>query len=47
MGSMAERYSREASEIRAGFLGSKPLRSLKDGKEWKKLRKKLEKQTAE
>jgi CHAD domain-containing protein len=43
MGSMAERYGREASEIRAGFLGSKPLRSLKDGKEWKKLRKKLEK----
>ena len=43
MGSMAERYGREASEIRSGFLGSKPLRTLKDGKEWKKLRKKLEK----
>jgi triphosphatase len=47
MGSMAERYSREASELRSGFLGSKSLRSLKDGKEWKKLRKKLEKQAAE
>jgi CHAD domain-containing protein len=43
MGSMAERYSREASEIRAGFLRSKSHRSLRDGKEWKKLRKKLEK----
>jgi triphosphatase len=43
MGSMAERYGRDAAEIRAGFLGSKPLRSLKDGKPWKKLRKKLEK----
>ena len=46
MGSMAERYGREASEIRAGFLGSKPLRTLKDGKEWKKLRRKLEKRSA-
>jgi triphosphatase len=42
MGSMAERYGRDASEIRAGFLGSKPLRTLKDGKPWKKLRKRLE-----
>jgi triphosphatase len=42
MGSMAERYSREASELRSGFLRSKPLRRLKDGKEWKKVRKKLE-----
>ena len=40
MGSMAERYGREAAEIRAGFLGSRPLRTLKNGKEWKKLRKK-------
>jgi triphosphatase len=47
MGSMAERYCRETSEIRAGFLGSRPLRALKDGKEWKKVRKKLEKQAAE
>ena len=46
MGSMAEGYGREASKIRSGILGSKPLRSLKDGKEWKKLRKKLEKQAA-
>jgi len=43
MGSMAEGYGREASEIRAGFLGSKPHPSLKDGKPWKKLRKQLEK----
>jgi hypothetical protein len=44
IGTMSERYGREASEIRSGFLGSKPLRSLQDGKEWKKLRKRLEKQ---
>ena len=43
MGTMAEGYGREASKIRAGFLGSKSHRSLKNGKEWKKLRKKLEK----
>jgi triphosphatase len=43
MGSMVERYGRGASELRAGFLRSKPLHTLKDGKEWKKLRKKLEK----
>ena len=43
MGSMAAGYGREASEIWAGYLGSKPLRSLKDGKAWKKLHKKLEK----
>jgi len=43
MGSMSEGYGREASEIRAGFLGSKSPRSLKDGKPWKKLRKQLEK----
>ena len=47
MGSMAERNSRDASEIRAGFLGSKPLRSLRDGKAWKNLRKKLEKRAGE
>src|SRR5215204_1336704 len=46
MGSMSEGYGREAAEIRAGFLGSKALRSLKDGKEWKKLSKKLEKRAA-
>ena len=43
MGSMAQRYGREASEIRAGVLGSKALRTLKNGKPWKKLRRKLEK----
>jgi CHAD domain-containing protein len=43
MGSMAERYGREASELRADFLGSKALCTMKDGKEWKKVRKKLEK----
>jgi triphosphatase len=43
MGSMAERYDRDAAEIRAGFLGSKPLRNLKRGKPWKNLRKKLDK----
>jgi triphosphatase len=43
MGTMSEGYGREAAEIRSGFLGSKPLRILKNGKEWKKLRKKLEK----
>jgi len=47
MGSMAERNSRDATEIRAGFLGSKPLRSLRDGKAWKNLRKKLEKRAGE
>jgi CHAD domain-containing protein len=41
MGSMAEGYGREAAEIRSGFLGSKSLRTLKDGKAWKMLRKKL------
>ena len=44
MGSMAEGYGREASTIRMGFLGSKSLRSLKEGKEWRKLSKKMEKQ---
>ena len=43
MGSMSERYGSDAAEIRSGFVGSKPLLTLKDGKEWKKLRKKLEK----
>jgi triphosphatase len=43
MGSMAGRYLRDAAEIRAGFLGSKPLRDLRGGKPWKKLRKAMEK----
>lgn len=47
MGSMAEHDDRDASEMRAGFLVSKPLRILKDGKEWKKLRKKLEKRAGD
>jgi triphosphatase len=46
MGTMSERYGREASKVRAGFLGSKSHLSLKEGKEWKKLRKKLEKRAA-
>jgi hypothetical protein len=40
---MSEGYGREASEIRRGFLGSKRLLTLKDGKAWKNLRNKLEK----
>jgi hypothetical protein len=44
MGTMSERYGSEAAEIRGGYLGSKGLRTLKNGKEWKKLRRKLEKQ---
>jgi CHAD domain-containing protein len=47
MGSMAESYDRDAAEIRAGFLGSKPLRTLKNDKPWKNLRKKLEKRARE
>jgi triphosphatase len=47
IGSMAEDYGREASEIRGSFLGSKSLRSLKDGKAWNNLRKELEKRAGE
>jgi triphosphatase len=43
MGSMAESYVRDAAEMRAGFLGSKPLRALKADKPWKRLRKAMEK----
>jgi len=43
MGSMAGRYVRETAEMRAGFLGSKPFRTLRSGKPWKKLRKAMEK----
>jgi CHAD domain-containing protein len=43
MGSMAERYVRDAAEMRAAFLGSKPLRAMKGGKPWKRLRKAMEK----
>ena len=42
-GSMAGRYSRDAAEMRASFLGSKPFRTLKGGKPWKQLRKAMEK----
>ena len=42
LGAMAERYNREAAELRASFLGSKELRALRKGKPWKKLRKALE-----
>jgi triphosphatase len=43
LGAMAERYNREAAELRANFLGSTEHRALKKGKPWKKLRKALEK----
>jgi CHAD domain-containing protein len=43
LGAMAERYNREAAELRANFLGSRELRALKKCKPWKRLRKVLEK----
>lgn len=43
LGAMAERYAREAAEIRAGFLESRSLRVLEGGKPWKKLRKTMQK----
>jgi triphosphatase len=43
LGAMAERYTREAAEIRADFLESRPLRTLSGGKPWKRLRKAMEK----
>jgi CHAD domain-containing protein len=43
LGAMAERYNREAAELRANFLESKELRALKKGRPWKRLRKTLEK----
>lgn len=39
LGAMAGGYSRDAAEIRANFLESKPLRALRGGKPWKRLRK--------
>jgi CHAD domain-containing protein len=42
MGSVAGRYVRDTAEMRVGFLGSKPLRALRRGKPWKKLRKEME-----
>ena len=43
LGAMAERYAREAAEIRAGFLGSELLKALEGGKPWKRLRKAMRK----
>jgi triphosphatase len=43
LGAIAERYAREAAQIRARFLGSNELRALEGGKPWKKLRKAVEK----
>jgi hypothetical protein len=43
MGSIAERYARDAVEIRTDLLGSRPLRALRRGKPWKRLRKAMEK----
>jgi triphosphatase len=43
MGSMAGHFVRDAVEIRTGFLGSRPLRALRRGKPWKRLRKAMEK----
>jgi triphosphatase len=43
LGAMAGGYSRDAAEIRANFLESKPLRALRGGKPWKRLRKAMEK----
>jgi triphosphatase len=44
LGAMAERYAREAAQIRGTFLESKPLRALSGGKPWKRLRKAMEKE---
>jgi hypothetical protein len=43
MGSIAGRYTHEAAEMRAGFLGSRLLRALKGGRPWKRLRKAMKK----
>jgi CHAD domain-containing protein len=43
LGAMAERYAREAAEIRASFLGSELLKALEGGKPWKRLRKAMRK----
>jgi len=42
MGVYSERYAREATELRAGVLRSKPLRALAKGKEWKDFEKAME-----
>ena len=43
LGAMAGGYSRDAAELRAGFLESGQLRALRKGKLWKRLRKAMEK----
>jgi triphosphatase len=43
LGAIAERYAREAAQIRARLLGSNELRALEGGKPWKKLRRAVEK----
>ena len=43
LGAMAERYAREAAEIRANFLGSGLLGTLEGGKPWRRLRKTMRK----
>jgi triphosphatase len=43
LGAMAGGYSRDAAELRARFLESGPLRALRKGKPWKRLRKAMEK----
>ena len=47
LGAMAERYNREAAELRTNFLGSKELRALKKGKPWKRLQNALEKKAGD
>jgi len=47
MGSMAEGYVRDAVEIEVNFLRSKPLRVLRGGKPWRRLRKAMEKRARE
>jgi CHAD domain-containing protein len=45
MGSIAGRYTSEAAEMRAGFLGSRRLRALRRDRPWKRLRKAIKKRT--
>jgi triphosphatase len=42
-GSIAGRYACDTAQMRANFLESKPFRTLKGGKPWKRLRKAMEK----
>jgi triphosphatase len=43
LGAMAGDYSRDAAGLRASFLEAGPLRALRKGKRWKRLRKAMEK----